>query len=217
MAPASTFERVYRELKRQLKSGCFAPGERLEPAALSGDLNASVTPIRDALHRLAGERLVETPQHNGFRAPLLTEIAVRDLYRWNADLLLLALRSAGRDGMPGTASAPHEEPQLEEDGLASSTARLFMAIAQGSGNCEHTGAIGNARDRLHPLRRIESDVLDDAAEELDHLSRLFRAGNAALLRRAIAAYHRRRHRAAPQLLERLHRSHIEAPGNRRQR
>ena len=54
MTPSGTFERVYFALKDKLRRGLLKPGERLEPAALSDELFASVTPIRDALHRLAG-------------------------------------------------------------------------------------------------------------------------------------------------------------------
>lgn len=56
-----TFGRVYAAIKQQLLEGAFRPGERIEPAILSDELGASVTPVRDALHRLAGERLVEAP------------------------------------------------------------------------------------------------------------------------------------------------------------
>ncbi|MBB5986822.1 hypothetical protein HNP60_002796 [Sphingobium sp. B1D3A] len=40
--------------------------------------SAAVTPARDALHPLTGEQLVETPQHNWFRVPKLTEMELRD-------------------------------------------------------------------------------------------------------------------------------------------
>ena len=94
MSPGATFERVYRTLKDQLGSGRFAAGEHLEPAALSQDLHASITPVRDALHRLVGEALVEAPRGDGFRMPLITEAGLRHLYRWNAALLNLAVRPA---------------------------------------------------------------------------------------------------------------------------
>jgi len=82
----------------QLRKGAFRPGERLEPAAFSDKLSASVTPIRDALHRLTGERLVETPRHEGFRVPLVTETMLRHLYTWHLDLLLLAIARRGCSG-----------------------------------------------------------------------------------------------------------------------
>src|SRR5689334_1321709 len=88
-----TFERVYFALKDLLGSARFAAGHHLEPAVLSQDLNVSITPVRDALHRLAGEGLVDTSRGEGFRTPAVTEVGLRHLYRWNAALLDLAVRA----------------------------------------------------------------------------------------------------------------------------
>ena len=106
MSRPGTFERVYAAIKRQLREGVFRPGDRLEPAVLSEQLNASVTPVRDALHRPTGERLVEAPRHEGFRVPMLTETMLRHLYAWHRDLLLLALarrRAADASELVGLA------------------------------------------------------------------------------------------------------------------
>src|SRR5690349_3688178 len=91
MTSPGTFERVYAAIKQRLREGVYRPGERLEPALLAEELNASVTPVRDALHRLTGERLVETPRHEGFRVPMMTEPLLRFLYGWHLALLLLAV------------------------------------------------------------------------------------------------------------------------------
>src|SRR5947209_12126966 len=91
MTPPGTFERVYKAIRQRLREGSYRPGDRPEPAALSDELNESVTPVRDALHRLTGERLVEAPRHEGFRVPMLTETTLRQLYGWHLDLLLIAV------------------------------------------------------------------------------------------------------------------------------
>src|SRR4051812_18797565 len=89
MTPPGTFDRVYAAIRERLREGLYRPGDRLEPALLSDELNASVTPVRDALHRLTGERLLEAPRHEGFRVPMMTETLLRYLYAWHLDLLLL--------------------------------------------------------------------------------------------------------------------------------
>src|SRR5438132_2867759 len=108
MIRPGTFERVYAAIKQQLRCGCYRPGHRLEPAVLSEQLNASVTPVRDALHRLTGERLVEAPRHEGFRVPMLTETMLRHLYAWHRDLVTLAMlnRRAVTDASPESAADP---------------------------------------------------------------------------------------------------------------
>ena len=79
MSPGATMERVYRVLKAQVMHGEFAPGERLDPSVLARDLGASPTPVRDALHRLSGERLVDSWHQEGLRQPIVGEGDLRDL------------------------------------------------------------------------------------------------------------------------------------------
>ena len=52
-------ERVYRQLKRALKSGAFEPGQRLTNRAVAGALDVSMTPAREALWRLVTEDALE--------------------------------------------------------------------------------------------------------------------------------------------------------------
>ena len=64
-------ERVYGQLKEAILTGVLLPGERLDEAELRGWLGVSGTPIRQALHTLSLEGLVETaPQsHSAVIAP----------------------------------------------------------------------------------------------------------------------------------------------------
>ena len=94
MNPGVTAERVYEGLKRLLLSGDHVPGERIELARFAEELASSVTPVRDALHRLAGERLIEMRTGDGFHLPMVTESALRALYAWTGDLARLAVRAS---------------------------------------------------------------------------------------------------------------------------
>jgi DNA-binding GntR family transcriptional regulator len=53
-------ERVYAQLREAILSGVLLPGERLDEGALRAWLGVSGTPIRQALHTLSLEGLVET-------------------------------------------------------------------------------------------------------------------------------------------------------------
>jgi DNA-binding GntR family transcriptional regulator len=58
----------------------YPPGERLNMDALAVDLAVSPTPIREALARLAAERLITFEAYKGYRvSPLLTLEQVHDL------------------------------------------------------------------------------------------------------------------------------------------
>jgi DNA-binding FadR family transcriptional regulator len=198
MSPGATFERVYLALKEQLGSGRFAPGEHLEPTALALDLNASITPVRDALHRLVGEGLAEAPRGDGFRTPVVTEMGLRHLYRWNAVLLTLATRSRG-PRLPDLADVSQVPGPLCE------TESLFLQISARSGSPENLAAIARLNDRLRPVRRVELELLSNAAGDLGEIAAALKSEAADKLRRAIASYHRVRERLAAEIVEALRR------------
>lgn len=196
MSPGPTFDRVYLALKEQLTSGRFGPGDHLEPAALGEELNASITPVRDALHRLVGERIVEAPRNDGFRVPAPTEAELRDLYGWNRELLELACRRASGRGAsvsPSRASGGAPVTVLQP-------ADLFRRIAALSGSFEHEAAVEILNDRFGVLRTCEERLFQDWSEELQGMTEDYALGDLRALRRGISAYHRRRQRCVPELL-----------------
>jgi GntR family transcriptional regulator, vanillate catabolism transcriptional regulator len=60
-------ERLVLALREQILHGEFSPGERLTEIGLASRLNASRTPIRLALERLANEGLLDAIPSGGFR------------------------------------------------------------------------------------------------------------------------------------------------------
>ncbi len=203
-----TAERVYAALKREIMSGAMRPGARLDPAVIAQDLMSSVTPVRDALHRLIGERLVESHSGEGFHLPHITEPNLEDLYAWNGEILALALRSGDR---PVTA-LPERRDETEQP-IAYETAALFAHIASGSRNGEHRLAVDAAGDRLQLARRIEIRLFDDLRSELDGLRDAAAGGDIAELRKLLARYHRRRQRATAMIVRAIYRD-SEAEGAR---
>lgn len=65
--PVSRSEWVEDQLRRALLSGDLRPGERLLTAQLAERFQVSPTPLREALHRLSGEGLVEFVPQRGAR------------------------------------------------------------------------------------------------------------------------------------------------------
>lgn len=191
-----TGERVYLATKAFLLSeGSLRPGERIDVRDLCRRFSASATPVRSALHRLAGERLVASLQGEGFALPRLTEPALVDLYQWNAALLVNAAR-AGVSEPPLSVGADLPPVAALED--------LFARLAARGGNVEVEWAVAGANDRLHRARRIELELVADFAAETEEMRRLGDAGPAATLRQTVVGYHRRRLRLVPAIVRRLH-------------
>jgi len=90
MDPANTkVALAYREIKCAMRSGRYAPGQRLNPDKLAEELHISSTPVRRALQYLAGETLVIGHPNGGLQAPLPTDTTLHDLYDWMERLLLI--------------------------------------------------------------------------------------------------------------------------------
>jgi GntR family carbon starvation induced transcriptional regulator len=73
--PVSRIEWVEDQLRQAILSGELRPGERLLTAQLSERFQVSPTPLREALHRFAGEGLVEFVPQRGAR---VSELSPRD-------------------------------------------------------------------------------------------------------------------------------------------
>jgi DNA-binding GntR family transcriptional regulator len=200
MTPPGTFERVYAAIRRRLREGAYRPGDRLEPALLSEELSASVTPVRDALHRLTGERMVEAPRHEGFRVPMMTETMLRHLYGWHLDLLLLAVLNHQAAALAEEIMADGGQAELaayQRQNL------LFLAIARTTGNPEHVAALEALSGRLEPVQRLEQYFLDETDAETSEILRALQTNDRRALRRSLLRYHRRRLRIIPELLSRM--------------
>lgn len=194
-----TSERVYDALKARLLGSDVLPGERLEPKKLASLLASSVTPVRDALHRLAGEQIVEMRAAEGFQLPLVTEPGLRDLYNWNHELLRLALRR-----WPARTPARYE---TAPDGTDADQARtLYGAIGAQSGSAELARQVEAASDRLAAARVAERHVAPSIAEELADLRAAIAGGEALPVARRVAAIHRRRLAQISAIVEAMYRA-----------
>jgi DNA-binding GntR family transcriptional regulator len=73
-------EKIYRRLKSHLISGNVRPGGKLRQEELAEKLQVSRTPIREALHRLESEGLIERADTGGFRVSHLSAHELEELF-----------------------------------------------------------------------------------------------------------------------------------------
>src|SRR5690606_18071906 len=98
---------LYRQIRRDLQSGRYMPGQRIDPGTLATACRPSPTPVRFALYRLVGDGLIEDHARNGLHVPLPTEIALRDQYDWMQELLLMACDSSSPIRVEAAATQPN--------------------------------------------------------------------------------------------------------------
>lgn len=188
---------LYSEVRRAIRSGRYAPGERIDPATLAEEFHASPTPVRFALYRLVGEGLIADHGRAGMYVPLPTEVALRNLYDWMRRLLQMACDiCAGKDR--------HGDPERQIAPAGDDTARLtwefFDAIARTAGHRSLQLAVEQANDRLAPIRQSGPGLVDDAAQELEALIGHWRRGDLAALKSGLDAYHERRRELVPRIV-----------------
>lgn len=194
MSPAHVLEPTYDTLRRRLVAGDWPPRCRLEAARLAEELGVSITPVRDALNRLTGERLVESEPGEGFRVPRLDGADLRTTFAWHHRLMTMAIRWRGGPFPPTAIPQGH-------NGIGERTALLFGSIAATARNSELNRAVNQAAARLNPYRQQETVALDDPGGELAALELLVGGTSRAALLEAIGDYHARRKVAADRLAE----------------
>ena len=121
--PISRIEWVEEQLRRAILNGDLKPGERLLTAQLSERFSVSPTPLREALHRFAGEGLVEFVPQRGARVTalsledsaeltqlrlLLEPVAVADAIGHSTKEWRTAVSAASSELLKRWAAAPHD-------------------------------------------------------------------------------------------------------------
>ena len=184
MSPAHVLEPTYDAIRRRLIAGAWRPVHRLEAARLASDFGVSITPVRDSLSRLTGERLVHATPGEGFQVPRLDAADLRALINWHHWLIRLASEAI-------IGNRPPHVPQ-GHDGIAEHTALVFATIASFAKNEELDWALGNLAARMAPYRQHEIQVLPDATMDIERIDKALRQGDVPAMEAAIETYHLRR-------------------------
>lgn len=147
-------ERIYQELRRRLLAGGFKLRERLDVARIASEMQASATPVREALARLAAERLVTAKPARGFFAVLWTEAELKALYEWRGALVRMAVDARAEIA-----------PRVLGAGEHGHVIRTLFESIESDANRELRHAAANADDRLHAARRVEIEIVPGATAD----------------------------------------------------
>ncbi|WP_186400298.1 GntR family transcriptional regulator [Stappia sp. P2PMeth1] len=139
----SVRERVTNALRGDIITGVFVPGQRLSEAELCSHLDASRTPVREALRQLEAERLVEVRPNRG---PIVVKLGweeaeriydVRELIEPEV-VRLFALAATG-EHLERMDAALEEFEQASSEGLnpaqlIGATTTFYEVMFQGCSN-----------------------------------------------------------------------------------
>ncbi len=197
MSPAHVIEPTYQGLKARLKTGVWPMGMRLEAAKLADELGVSVTPVRDSLNRLVGERLVELWPGEGYRVARLNERLLRDLFLFNRDVLIRATATMAASDLDSNWV---EGPMLYPDRVA----RLFSGVAAASGSAAAKEAVEALSDRLHAARCLDPELIAQCEIEIEMFGQMIRNNVNSTTRNSwLASYHDLRCELASEYVFRL--------------
>lgn len=156
-------EALYSDLKRMAVDFRIRPGERINEVALARELEASRTPLREALNRLVAERLIEFQPGRGFFCRPLDPESVFELYEMRQILEEAAVRRACARASDEAIAALRQA--LHANGLdyVGKTVRevtahdeaFHIGIAELSGNEELAHALRGINERIRYIRWID--------------------------------------------------------------
>jgi DNA-binding GntR family transcriptional regulator len=196
-------ERVYWYLRSAILSGSILPEGRLVEEVVAGELGVSRTPVREALHKLEREGLIEHFPNRGFAVARETEDQVAEIFEIRAILeghiLRIACESAtdvflsGLKSLLDKAERCFAESRIEELHRINT---LFhdRIIHQVSGRVRLKGLVKDLREYVLRYRAVTLQVSGGAERTLKGHEKLILALETG----------------DPDLCQRIMRAHIEA-------
>lgn len=166
-------DRAIEAIRGAIIRGALAPSEPLSDRRLAEDLGVSRTPVRDALHRLHAEGLVEPRGRSGWAVTDFTEQDVRELF----DLRIL-LEPFGIDLLATVADTEmvetiaghwddfaHPVPVERREEYFARDDDFHMRIIEASGNRRLAGFYSVLKSHINRGRYLLSGTRADRLEQ----------------------------------------------------
>jgi len=170
----SISEKVYQAIYKQVLSGKIAPGDRITELEISNSMGVSRPPIREALKRLAEDRLVIlVPRSGCFVADLKPE-EIEEIYEIRKRLECMALEYAFGKFKPEELKKIKKQflackklpPALFVKNETKIDSQLHQLIAEKSGCPNLQEMLGKLRARVEVFRIRESNYTVRAKDAL---------------------------------------------------
>ena len=121
-------EKVYEYLREGILNGTIKAGDRLVESDLADSIGTSRTPVREALHTLEREGLVESLHRVGYVVRPISELEVSELCEIRLVLEALALRWALHKDSAGLARAMRQNLSRCEQLFAAGDLKAFVEM-----------------------------------------------------------------------------------------
>ncbi len=172
-------DQAYERIRKDILSCILSPGAQIAQSQLAEQYHTGLTPIREALQRLAHEKLVSPVPRSGYFVSPITYSDVRELFELRTILETSAVRLAVQRGSQEQLSAIRKIADFSyryndhEDYIRflKLNTDFHCSIARLAGNQRLTDTLSKILDELTRVFHMGLD-LKDSAEEMreEHLS-----------------------------------------------
>ena len=175
----SLSKKAYDLIRAEILTCGLAPGQQVAQAQLVEKFGLSLTPVREALQRLAHEGLVRPYPRFGYVVSPVNAEAVRDLFEYRAILETAAVRLAVERASAAQLAQLVENARFkyvykvreEYSRFLERNAAFHNAIARLAGNAHLVESLASLLDELTRVFHLGLDLRDSAAEmEAEHLA-----------------------------------------------
>jgi DNA-binding GntR family transcriptional regulator len=159
ISTANLREQAVRIIRAQVVSGRLEPGHMHSIGAVAEKLNVSITPVREALHDLAKEGLIEMRRNRGFLVRTPTSEELDDIVQVRAMLEVTAVREiAAKSLISDFTPLRHLCRQTADfaaagdwDGFIETDREFHLSIMSALKNQKLVELIGSLRDQSRLL------------------------------------------------------------------
>lgn len=124
--PVSIREKVYATVRNNVLTGLIAPGERIVEARIAREINTSRTPVREALHMLEREGLLEVIPRVGYQVRAIHRDEMEELCEIRIVNETLAAQWAIDRITPKELKALEENLKKAEAGVSEGNTETFV-------------------------------------------------------------------------------------------